>query len=325
MNLLSKAKITAIGAYAPPKVMTNDDFSKFLDTDDEWISSRTGIKQRCIADDNTFASDLGVKAVENLVETYKVAVDDVDMVIVTTFTPDMLTPSVAAIIQGQLGLAQAGVIDLNAACAGFVHGLFYANALVSVGQCKKVLVIATEAMSKILDFEDRTTCVLFGDGASAVLVEHAEEGNFLATFSGAAGELGDKLYCTSVANKFKDKEVDRVAKLFQDGRGVYNYVIKNVPKAVQAALDEAGMTMDELDWFVPHSANMRMIQSITKKMKFPMEKTLYSVVDYGNTSSASIPLALWEADKAGKLKKGDKMLLCGFGGGLNHATVIIKW
>jgi len=326
MKFLSKAKITAIGAYLPKKKLSNADFEKMIDTTEEWIITRTGIKTRYITAENEFASDIAVKAVENLKETNDVNLDDVDMIIVPTFTPDFYTPSTAAIVQGKLGLSHAGVLDINAACAGFVHGLLLANSLITVGQCKKVLVIASEVMSKVTDYTDRTTCVLFGDGAGAFLVEYDEENpSFLSYHTGANGELGSSLYCTGISQSWDGTPLERIRQIYQDGRGVYNYVIKNVPDAVKQLLDKIAMPLSDINWFVPHSANMRMIQSISDKIGISIEKTLVSVVDYGNTSSATIPLAIWDAVNQKKVKKGDTLLLYGFGGGLNHAGAIIKW
>ena len=326
MQLLSRAKITAVGAYLPEQVLVNADFEKLVDTSDEWIVTRTGIKKRHKVAENEFASDLAVKAIENLAANNSVTLEDVDMLIVTTFTADLLTPSTAGIVQGRLGLHKAGVLDINAACAGFVYGLLLANSFITVGQNKKVLVVASEAMTRVTDYTDRTTCVLFGDGAGAFLVELDENNpGFLAANFGADGELGKGLYCTSIANSWNGVPLERIGKLYQDGRAVYNYVIKNIPEAIQILLNKTEMEVDEINWFVPHSANMRMIQSIADKSGIPMDKTLASIAEYGNTSSATIPLAIWEALKENKIRKDDTLLLYGFGGGLNHAGAIIKW
>jgi 3-oxoacyl-[acyl-carrier-protein] synthase-3 len=189
-----------------------------------------------------------------------------------------------------------------------------------------VLVVASEIMTKVTDYTDRTTCVLFGDGASAFLIELDEKNpSFLAAHMGANGELGSGLYCTSIAQSWNGKPLERIGKIYQDGRAVYNYVIKNIPAAIQVLLDKAELNINDINWFVPHSANVRMIQSITDKTKISMDKTLMSVVEYGNTSSVTIPLAIWSGLKAQKVKKGDNLLLYGFGGGLNHAGLIIKW
>ncbi|HEQ71455.1 MAG TPA: beta-ketoacyl-ACP synthase 3, partial [Spirochaetia bacterium] len=254
-------------------------------------------------------------------------IEDIDLLIASTFTGDFLTPSVAALIQGKLGLPQSvGVVDMNAACAGFVYGLATAQAYITAGMCKKVLVVGAECMSKIVDYTDRNTCVLFGDGAAAMLVEHSPDNpGFLGFHAGAEGQSADRLYCTNLAEAMNGEELPIKRFLWQDGRAVYNYTIKTVPPAVKALTERAGMEVTDIDWFVPHSANIRMIQSIAEKLSIPMEKTLMSVVEFGNTSSASIPLAIWLALKEGKIKEGDILALYGFGGGLNHAGVVIRW
>jgi 3-oxoacyl-[acyl-carrier-protein] synthase III len=323
----STARITALGAYVPPKVLTNDDLSKMVDTSDEWIIQRTGIRERRIAAADVFASDLGSYAVTDLVNRHPGCLDGVDFVIAATFTADFHTPAVAAIIQGRAGLpSSVGSFDLNAACAGFTHALMAANAYITAGLCRKVLVVATEATSKITDYTDRATCVLFGDGAVAVLVERDESNPaFLGFHFGSDGGHADKVYATGLAQSLNGQPLPVKGHFWQDGRAVYNYTIKVIPEGIRALCRNAGMNLDGIDWFVPHSANLRIIQSICEKLPFPFEKTLTSVERFGNTSSASIPLALWLAMEEGKLKKGDRIILYGFGGGLNHAGLIVRW
>jgi 3-oxoacyl-[acyl-carrier-protein] synthase-3 len=297
-----------------------------VDTSDEWIIQRTGIRVRHIAEDDVFASDLGIKAVQNLAEQPGVDLCDVDLIIVSTITPDYLTPSTAGRIQGALGLKKAGVLDFNAACAGFVYALCAANAFITVGQYRKILVIAAETLSKITDYTDRNTCVLFGDGAGAALVEHSEDqGHFIACHSGSNGELGKKLYCPGMADTIEGERKTTKQAIYQDGKGVYIWAIHTVPQGLDALLAKAKMSPADVDWFVPHSANLRMIKSIVKRYGFTMRKTLTSVDQYGNTSSVTIPLALWLAEQKGKLKRDDLLLLYGFGGGLTHAGVVLRW
>ena len=326
MALESKAKITGLGVYIPPKTLTNHDLEQMVDTSDEWIIQRTGIRVRHIAEEDVFSSDLGIKAVQSLAEQPGVELSDVDLIIVSTITPDYLTPSAAARIQGSLGLKKAGVLDLNAACAGFVYALCAANAFITIGQYRKVLVVAAETLSKITDYTDRNTCVLFGDGAGAALVEYCEgQGNFIACYSGSNGELGRKLYCPGMADTIDGERKVAKQAIYQDGKGVYIWAIHTVPQGLDALLEKANMTPADVDWFVPHSANLRMIKSIVKRYGFTMRKTLTSVEEYGNTSSVTIPLALWLALQKGKLQRGDLMLLYGFGGGLTHAGVVLRW
>jgi 3-oxoacyl-[acyl-carrier-protein] synthase-3 len=323
----SKARITALGGYVPARRLTNSDLEKMIDTTDEWIVQRTGIRERRISAQAEFASHLGANAARDLAARSGKRLDDIDMIIVTTFTTDHLTPSTAAMIHGILGLPNnVGVIDLNAACAGFIYGLFTAQAYVTVGMCKKVLVIATEVMSKITDYTDRNTCILFGDGAGAMLVERDDNNpGFLGYHYGADGSQADRLYYTNLSNSINDKVLEKQHLFWQDGRAIYNFVIRTVPHGFTALVENAGLRLSDIDWLVPHSANLRMIQSICEKLDYPMEKTLSSAEFFGNTSSATIPLALWLAQKENKLKKDDVLALYGFGGGLNYSGLVVKW
>jgi 3-oxoacyl-[acyl-carrier-protein] synthase-3 len=298
-----------------------------VETSDEWIVQRTGIRERRIAAEDVFAADLGVGAVEDMRRRSGKSLEDVDLLIGATFTADYLTPSIAAVIQGRAGLpSSVGTYDLNAACAGFSHALLAANAYVTAGLCRKILVVAAEALSKITDYKDRSTCVLFGDGAAAVLVERDEAApGFLGFHYGSDGDQADKLYTTGLNKTMNGQKLPIEGYFWQDGRAVYNYTIKIVPEGVRLLCRNAGLEPADIDWFVPHSANLRIIQSICDKIPLPFEKTLTSVELFGNTSSASIPLALWQGLESGKLKNGDRLALYGFGGGLNHAGVVVRW
>lgn len=326
LMLQSKAKITAIGSYVPDKIMTNADLEKLVDTNNEWIVSRTGILERRIAAEQQYTSDIGYQAVLNLVERYHKRIDDVDMIIACTFTPDFKTPSSASLIQAKLGIKQTGAIDLNAACAGFTYGLHMANALISSGLHKKILVIGAETLSKVTDYTDRTTCILFGDGGGAVLVEYDEHNpSFITHHLGSEGEKSHNLYCSSLSSTMNNEQLIDNEKIIQNGREVYKWAVSTVPKGVEALLTQAHMTMEQIDWFVPHSANLRMIESICERIDYKMDQTLHSLVHYGNTSSATIPLALDLAVRQNKLQANDKLLLFGFGGGLTYAGMIINW
>ncbi|PGM55708.1 ketoacyl-ACP synthase III [Bacillus sp. AFS053548] len=322
----SKARITAIGSYVPEKVLTNKDLEKIVETNDEWIVKRTGIKERRIANGNEYTSDLSFRAIKDLMEKYNKSVEDVDMIIVCTLTPDFKTPSVASIIQAKLGIKNAGAIDLNAACAGFTYGLYMANGLITSGLNRKILVVGAETLSKITDYDDRTTCILFGDGAGAALVEYDEEQpSFISSYLGSEGEKGKHLYCSNLSNQMFGEEIINNNNIIQNGREVYKWAVTTVPKGMQAVLNNGSTLLNEVDWFVPHSANLRMIESICERSEFPIDKTLNSLVDCGNTSSATIPLSLVKGVEEGKLKYGDKVLLYGFGGGLTHAGLLINW
>lgn len=322
----SKARITAIGSYVPERILTNNDLEKMVDTNDEWIVKRTGIKERRIANEKEYTSDLSYKAVRNLMEQYDKAIDDVDLIIVCTMTPDYTTPSVASNLQAKLGIKNAGAIDLNAACAGFTYGLYVANGLITAGLNKKALVVGAETLSKITDFTDRTTCILFGDGAGAVLIEYEEDQpSFISSHIGSEGEGGQHLYCTNLATQMNGIDLLGNGCIVQNGREVYKWAIKTVTSGMKIVAEKGRLSLDDIDWFVPHSANLRMIESICEKSNFPIDQTIYSLVHYGNTSAATIPLSLAIGVKEGKLKAGDNVLLYGFGGGLAHAGLLIKW
>ncbi|NWL89226.1 ketoacyl-ACP synthase III [Paenibacillus sp. 79R4] len=322
----SQARITAIGTHVPEQRLTNDDLSKLVDTNDEWIVQRTGMKERRIAAEHEFTSDLCIKAVQNLAERYNKSLDDVDIIIVATTTPDYPFPSVACKIQDYFGISRTGAFDLNATCAGFVYGLHLANGLITSGLHKKILVVAGETLSKVTDYTDRSTCILFGDGAGAVLVEYDDSHpGFISSVQGTNGEGGIHVYRSGLSHTFKGAGLAGDGKMVQNGREVYKWAVQTVSAGIKQLLEQANMSVDDIDWFVPHSANLRMIDSICEKSGIPLERTLYSMEYFGNTSAASIPLALDLGVREGRLNYGDTMLLYGFGGGLTHSGQIIKW
>ncbi|OHY73386.1 ketoacyl-ACP synthase III [Priestia aryabhattai] len=322
----STARITAIGTYVPEKRLTNDDLERIVDTNDEWIVKRTGMKERRIANENEYSSDLAIKAIENLVKQYQKDLKDVGCIIVSTTTPDYAFPSVAAQIQDYFDIPATGALDFNATCAGFTYGLHMANAFITSGLHHKVLVVTAETLSKVTDYTDRTTCVLFGDGAAAVLVESdAERPSFIATHIGTNGKGGKHVYRTNLSTTMHGQLLSSSGKMVQNGREVYKWASRTIPLGMAELLEQANLQKSEVNWFVPHSANLRMVESICERSEFPVEKTLTSVEYMGNTSSVSIPLALQIGINEGKLKDGDVLLLYGFGGGLTHAGHIIKW
>ncbi|NLD50475.1 MAG: ketoacyl-ACP synthase III [Clostridiaceae bacterium] len=326
MRIKSSARITGVGAYVPAGKLTNYDLEKMVDTNDEWIIKRTGVKERRISQKDEYSSDMAVRAVESLIERCNARVDDVDMIIVTTFTPDHMTPTVSALVQGHFGMENAGVMDINSGCTGFVYALCVANSLITCGNSNKILVVASETVSKVVDYTDRNTCVLFGDGAAAMLVERTEgTGNFFVSGFKTDGKLAGCVSCSILSDKINGKTVSKKQLFEQEGSFLYEYVLKNVPSGVAELVDKAGLTLGDINWFVPHSANLRMIEAICRRLDFPMDRTLVSNQYYGNTSSATIPLALWMAAESGKLNPGDKILLYGFGGGLTHGGVIVEW
>ncbi|WP_242218257.1 ketoacyl-ACP synthase III [Bacillus cereus group sp. BfR-BA-01380] len=320
------ARITAIGTYVPNQKLSNDDLEKMIDTSDEWIVQRTGMKERRIANEQEYASNLAFKAIENLADTYKKNLEDVDCIIVATTTPDYVFPSVACQIQSHFQIPHTLAFDLSATCAGFTYGLHVANSLITSESHRKILVVATEALSKVTDYTDRTTCILFGDGAGAVLLEKDEKRpSFIASHMGTDGEGGIHLYRTNLSTTMHEKSLQGNGKIVQNGREVYKWAVRTVPLGIKNLLHAANLHIDDINWFVPHSANLRMIESICDKSGFPLDKTLTSVELMGNTSSVSIPLALNLAIEEGKLHNQDTILLYGFGGGLTHLGLILKW
>jgi 3-oxoacyl-[acyl-carrier-protein] synthase-3 len=322
----SRARVTALGTHVPERVVTNDDLSKLVETSDEWIVKRTGIRERRYAAEDEFTSDLCTKAVLALAQKPGVRLDDVDHVIVGTTTPDLALPSVACILQHRLGLPSARAFDLNATCAGFVYALELADALVSSGRAHKVLIAVGETLSKVVDFTDRSTCVLFGDGAAAALVEYdPERPSFLAHAGGADGSGGVHLYRSGLAERLAGESLKGGGKVVQNGREVFRWAVQTVSEAVPRLLAASGHGIDELAWFAPHSANQRILDAVCQRIGLPREKLLESLSYFGNTSAATIPLALDAAERDGKLKTGDLVLLYGFGGGLVHGGTLLRW
>ncbi len=318
-------RIAAMGTYVPQERITNDDLSAFIDTDDTWIRRRTGIRERRKARADEFTSDLCLGAVEQLLASGS-KLDEVDYVIAATISPDYQFPSVAAIVQDRLGLRNVGAIDVSAACAGFAYSLDLADALISTGRARNVLVVAGETLTKITDYRDRAMCILFGDGAGAALVsgDDGSGSGILARRLNSDGAAGKHLFLTALK-----KEIAGIVEpehfMRQNGRAVYEWVLTNVSAGIGALLASAHVRPDQVDWFIPHSANMRMIESVSERNGIAPEKTLTSMQWFGNTSSASIPLALAPAIADGRIKRGDLVLLYGFGGGLVEAGLLLRW
>ncbi|WP_433773296.1 ketoacyl-ACP synthase III [Bacillus wiedmannii] len=322
----SKSRISAIGTYVPDQILSNNDLEKIVHTNDEWIVQRTGMKERRIAREDEYSSHLAIKAIENLCTTYKKNLENIDCIIVATTTADYIFPSVACQIQQYFNIPHTLAFDLNATCAGFTYGLHVGNSLITSGSHETVLVVATETLSKVTDYTDRTTCILFGDGAGAILLERDEnKPSFIATHMGTNGDGGIHLYRTNLSTTMNGIPLQTSEKIVQNGREVYKWATRTVAAGIKKLLYTANMQVHDIDWFVPHSANLRMIESICEKSEIPIQKTLTSVEYMGNTSSVSILLSLDLARKAGKLNNGDTLLLYGFGGGLTHLGLIVEW
>lgn len=323
----SNAVITAIGTYVPERKLTNADLEQIVDTSDEWIVRVTGMKERRIAAEDEFTSDLIFAAVRDMIRRYPVELADVDYILVATSTPDTFFPSMAARVQAEFGIGSCGSADIQAACAGLTTAVQLANGLLLSGAFRKILVVGADALSKVTDYTDRTTCVLFGDGAGALLIEASEdgEGTVLAAYADTDGSGGKHLYRSSLSGRIGDYPIVTNGKIVQNGREVYRWATGKVADSIKSFIDESGFTPDQIDWFAPHSANIRIVDLLCEKTGIPRERTLTSLERCGNTSAASILLALDEGVKQGLVKPGQIVLLHGFGGGLTQAGVIVKW
>lgn len=321
------SRITGTGSYLPPRRLTNADLvtelaAKGVETSDEWIVDRTGIRARHFAASDVTSSDLGVEAAKRALEAAGLLPSDIDLIIVATSTPDMVFPSAACILQHKLGIAGCPAFDVQAVCSGFVYALTVADAMIKTGSASRALVIGAEVFSRIIDFSDRTTCVLFGDGAGAVVLEASETPGILATDLHADGKhVG--ILC--VPGHVSGGQVLGSPLLTMDGQAVFKLAVGVLDSAARAVLDKANLTAADVDWLIPHQANIRIMHSTARKLKIPLEKLIVTVDQHGNTSAASIPLALDEAVRNGKVKKGDVLMLEGVGGGFTWGAVLLKY
>jgi 3-oxoacyl-[acyl-carrier-protein] synthase-3 len=320
-----KAGITALGVYAPPGILSNADLEKMVDTSDEWILSRTGIRRRHVSTDDEFASHLAIHSVQDLVDRFgRQALDGVDMVIVATNTPDAFFPSTAALVQDHFGL-DAGAFDLLAACPGWLYGLGVARGMVDSGQQRKVLVVGAEALTKIVDWKDRSTAVLFGDGAGACLVEPVDApAGIRSTVLGADGSGAHHLHKKAIGTHLPDG-TPLSDTLAMNGREVFKFAVRVMSSAALEAIEKAGLTTEDISLFVPHQANLRIIEAAREKLNLPPERVVVTVDEYGNNSTASIPLAIASAWDEGRIKPGDNLALVTFGAGLTWAASVITW
>lgn len=312
-----------MGSYLPEKVLTNADLEKIVETSDQWITERTGIKTRHIAADDQSASHLGVEAAKKAIADAGIDVKDIDMIVVGTATPDKMFPSSACYIGHELGIGGVPAFDITTACPGFVYGLSIADQFIKTGHRKNVLVVGTEVLSRLVNWEDRTTCVIFGDGAGAAVVTASDEPGILSTHIHADGGYGDLLYCN---NGLRDQLGDfPEPQIVMRGNEVFKVAVKTLSSIVDETLEANNMTKDDIDWLIPHQANIRIIQATAKKLGAGMDKVVVTVDKHGNTSSASIPLAMCEAIEDGRIKRGDVCLLESFGGGFTWGSALIKY
>ena len=317
--------ITALGAYAPPKIVTNADFAAHLDTSDEWIVSRTGIRERRHSEPDEFASDMGVRAVQNLLERFPDGLDGVDTVVCATGSPDAMFPATASLIAAQVGLRGAAAFDLSAACSGFVYACSVAHALVVAGTARKVLVVSAEVLTKIVDQDDRNIAILFGDGGGAVVVESVPQGYGFESFVlGSDGAGAGSLYIRCVADRLPGG-IPMGQYTHMNGREVFKFAVRVMSDSGLQAMQKAGLGSQDVDWLIPHQANIRIIESACERFGIPMEKTVVNLDRYGNTSAATVPLALAEAYGDGRIQDGQQLLMVAFGGGLSWAASTMKW
>lgn len=318
------ATIKSIGIYHPEKEITNSFFEEYLNTSDKWIRERTGIIKRYFTREDEYTSDLCVNAVKALQRNHDYNLAEIDFIIVATSTPDQIIPNVASRVQAELEIPQAGCIDVSAACGGFVYGLILAKGLIAAGTHKKVLIIGAETMSKIIDMKDRNSCILFGDGAGAVIMEANEENHVFKTLTATDGNNGKELFMSNLSGVVSGEQILHDRQMHQNGRAVFKWAVSTLEHKIPELLEQNGWTLQDVNCFIPHSANIRILESVSQRLDIPMEKCIESIRNFGNTSAASIPLAWHEGILSGKIKPGDNLLLIGFGGGLTSAGICLK-
>ncbi|MEG2985666.1 MAG: beta-ketoacyl-ACP synthase III [Peptostreptococcaceae bacterium] len=324
----TKAGIVGVGSYLPEKVISNFDFEKIMETSDEWIRTRTGISERRIVDKNEATSDLATKAAIKAIDDANLTPQDIDLIIVATITPDMVFPSTACLVQSNIKATKAVCFDLEAACSGFIYGITIAKQFIETNTYKHVLVIGSEAMSRILDYEDRSTSILFGDGAGAVVMGPVDEGGVLSTNLGSDGNGKDYLNIPAGGSKQPASEEtvkNRLHYVKMAGNDVFKFAVRIMQDASIKCIESANLDIQDIDYLIPHQANIRIIEASAKRLKLSMDKVHVNLDRYGNMSAASIPVALDEAYRDGKIKKGDNIVLVGFGGGLTWGASVIRW
>lgn len=323
--------VLGLGISIPKKVITNSDLEQMVNTSDEWILKRTGISERKILEMDEPAYKLGAEAAKMAIEDSGLTPEDIDLIIVTTETPDYLTPSTSCIIQSLIGASKAAAFDLNAACSGFMYGLTVAKQFLETGfnGYKNILVIGCEGLSKVVDYEDRASCILFGDGAGAMVIGRVEEGyGILSSYMGADGSLGHNItmpccYINETDKSVREHENKRV--LWMNGSEVFKFAVRVMEQSTRWVLDDKNISLDDVSLIIPHQANIRIIEGAGKRLEVPSEKIYSNLHKYGNTSSASIPIALYEVIQDGLVKKGDNLVLVGFGGGLTWGSILLRW
>lgn len=325
-------KIIGTGSYIPEKVLDNHDLAKMVETSDEWIRERTGVARRHVVEEETTVS-MAAEAAKRAMEDGKIRPEEIDLIILATISSNLITPSAACAVQKEIGAVNATCFDLSAACTGFVFGYQTAQAYIASGMCKTALVIGSEALSNLTDWTDRTTCILFGDGAGAAVLQ-AQEGSGYPSVTHSDGAKGDALLCESRHSHVFERallsgeipqDVKKATYLSMDGREVFQFAVRKVPEVIQELLEKAGLTESEIDWFALHQANRRIVEAVAKRLKSPIEKFPMNMKEYGNTSGASIPILLDEMNRKHMLQRGQKIILAGFGAGLSWGAVLLEW
>lgn len=321
MSIL-RSIVRGVGSYLPERIITNEELSRTIDTSDEWIQQRVGIKQRHVAADGEYTSDLALHAARRALDNARISPDEIDLIILATTTPDLTFPATAAIVQQKLGMHHGAAFDIQAVCSGFVYGMVTADSYLKNGIARRALVIGAETTSRILDWTDRTTCVLFGDGAGAAVLELGGDGErgILASSIRSDGHFADKLNTTGGPSTTKT-----IGHVHMEGKEVFRHAVGKITDVVENVLSATGYTVKDLDWFVPHQANLRIIQGAGEKLHIPPEKVVITVDRHANTSAASVPLALTEAVKDGRIKRGDLVMIEAMGGGFTWGASLIRW
>ncbi len=320
------AAITGVQGYLPDNIVTNDDLAKFVDTNDEWITTRTGIKERRILKEGG-SSDMASEAVKGLLEKTNTSPEEIDLVILATVTPDYPFPSTANVLCDKIGMTNAWGFDLNAACSGFIYGLSTGSQFIETGKYKKVIVVGVDKMSSIIDYEDRTTCIIFGDGCGAVMLEPTTDGmgiqDFILRSDGSGRQYLLQPGGGSVSPASKETVEKRMHYVKQEGKQVFKFAVTNMAEVSAEIMDKNNLTSEDVDWLVPHQANLRIIDATANRMGLPNEKVMINIQKYGNTTAGTLPLCLWDYEK--QLKKGDNIILSAFGGGFTWGAVYLKW
>ncbi|MEM6513937.1 MAG: beta-ketoacyl-ACP synthase III [Pseudomonadota bacterium] len=321
---MTHSRIVGTGRYLPERILTNFDLEKMVDTSDEWIRTRTGVERRHVVADGQTTSDMCVEAAKIAMDDAGVKAEDIDFVVIGSTSPDFIFPNIATLVQHRLGIPACPSIGLEAACTGFIYALTTADQYIKSGMAKRALVIGAECITKLIDWEDRNTCVLFGDGAGAVIVEPSDEPGIIACELGADGQYKDLLHYPVGVSKNLEKAGTKEAAIMMTGKEVFKVAVNTLGNVAQKVLDKAGIPKEELDWLVPHQANIRIIQATAKKLDVPMDRVIVTVQDHGNTSAASVPMALDVGIRDGRVKKGQLVLMEAFGGGFTWGSVLMR-